>query len=163
MKTIFDALKITYSEYSYYKTLSPNDKIDYLFELYEVGVNTSSDVDLASKLQDFFNSLKQQMDEDFDINDEIEMGSIEFENDSMDSQPEFDDNVELVDVMIDDNHLMIETNSLKALRYTIYKFFEIGYILNRDEETEKMFRTSKNTKYIRIFKIIDQGPSICLN
>jgi hypothetical protein len=58
---------------------------------------------------------------------------------------------------------MIETNSLKALRYTIYKFFEIGYILNRDEETEKMFRTSKNTKYIRIFKIIDQGPSICLN
>lgn len=163
MKTIFDTLKITYSEYCYYKDLKPTEKIDYLFELYEVGIANTSDIDLASKLNDFFNSLKQQTDEDFDINNEIEMGSIEFENDSLDTQQEFDDNVELVDVMIDDNHLMIETNSLKALRYTIYKFFEIGYILNRDLETEKMFRSSKNTKYIRIFKIVDQGPSICLN
>lgn len=161
MKTLFDTLKISYSEYCYYEELKPLEKINYLFELFDVAVTNSSDKDLASKLNDFFNSLQQEMDNDLNQPDE----DLQQFSDDLDSaeRAEYSDDIEMVDVMIDDKHLMIETNSLKALRYTIYKFFEIGYIISRDIETEKMFRPTKVTKYIRIFKIIDQSLSICLN
>jgi hypothetical protein len=149
MKTLFDTIKISYSEYMYFNELKPKDKINYLFELFEVALNNNSDLDLPSRLRDFFNSLQHQLENE-DIPD-------------YDMDSSFPDDVELVDVMIDDNHLMVETNSLKALRYTIYKFIELGYILERDVDTEKMFRLSKITKYIRVFRIIDQVSSLCLN
>ena len=157
MKTLFDTIKISYSEYMYFNELKPKDKINYLFELFEVALNNNSDLDLPSRLQDFFNSLQHQLENedipDYDMDSSFSDASAE----------QFPDDVELVDVMIDDNHLMVETNSLKALRYTIYKFIELGYILERDVDTEKMFRPSKITKYIRVFRIIDQVSSLCLN
>jgi hypothetical protein len=157
MKTLFDTIKISYSEYMYFNELKPKDKINYLFELFEVALNNNSDLDLPSRLQDFFNSLQHQLENE-DIPDyDMDLSYLET------SEEQFPDDVELVDVMIDDNHLMVETNSLKALRYTIYKFIELGYILERDIDTEKMFRPSKITKYIRIFRIIDQVSSLCLN
>ena len=65
--------------------------------------------------------------------------------------------------MIDDQNIMIESNSLKALRFVTYKFIESGYILRRDISIEKMFRKDKVTRYLRVFKIINQAPDLCFN
>ena len=65
--------------------------------------------------------------------------------------------------MIDEQNIMIESNSLKALRFVTYKFVECGYIIRRDHAVEKMFRKDKVTRYLRIFRIIDQSAGICLN
>ena len=70
---------------------------------------------------------------------------------------------DFVEVMIDDDTIMIESNSLRAMRHIIYTFAETGYILRRDRDTEKMFKPDKVTRYLRIFKIIDQTSVICLN
>ena len=70
------------------------------------------------------------------------------------SEPDHED-VDFVDVMIDDENIMIESNSLRAVRHVIYKFMESGYILRRDIVLEKMFRKDKSTRYIRVFKIIN--------
>ena len=70
---------------------------------------------------------------------------------------------EFVDVMIDDRNIMIESNSLRAVRHVTYKFVESGYILQRDLATEKIFRKDKTTRYIRIFRIISYVNSMCLN
>ena len=66
-------------------------------------------------------------------------------------------------VIIDDTNIMIETNSLKALRHVSYRFVESGYILQRDRLTEKMFQKDKITKYIRVFRILNHTSSICSN
>ena len=68
-----------------------------------------------------------------------------------------------VDVMIDDQNILIESNSLKALRIIRNRFIENGFILLRDEDTEKMFKKDKFTKYLRVFKIINQTDPICYN
>ena len=65
--------------------------------------------------------------------------------------------------MIDDEIIMIEANSLRALRLVKNRFIEAGYILQRDVEQEKMFRKDKVTKYMRIFYIVDQITGICFN
>jgi hypothetical protein len=79
------------------------------------------------------------------------------------SRDVFPDNVDRVDVMIDDQNIMIESNRLGAIRHMVNKFMESGYILSRDINTEKMFKKDKITRYMRIFKIINQVSTICLN
>ncbi len=74
-----------------------------------------------------------------------------------------DKNAARVDVMIDNENLMIESDSLKALRLVTYKFVESGYILQRDLLVEKMFRKDKVTKYLRVFRIVDQSTGLCFN
>jgi hypothetical protein len=76
---------------------------------------------------------------------------------------ELPEGVDKIEIMIDDENIMVESNNLKAVRHIIYKFFESGYILRRDKDMEKMFRKDKVTKYLRIFKIVDQTSSICIN
>ena len=163
--TIFDNLKLSKTEYVYYKELKDIEKIDYLFELYDVAMNNSISSDMADRLVDFFNSVKQQLDETELPPSESDASADEQEafEAIFGEQPQMDDDTELVDIMIDEENIMIETNSLKALRYTVYKFAELGYILMREPETEKMFKPSKITKYLRVYKIIDQTLSICLN
>lgn len=141
MKTVFDSLFVNYAEYSYFKQLPVNERIDYLFNLYQVGVAHATGIDLSK----FFDTINNS------IEPETQQPSV--------SEPGLDQ----VDVIIDDHHIMVESNSLKALRYIVYKFAESGYILKRDLQLEKMFRRDKITKYLRIFEIVDQTSSICTN
>ena len=48
-------------------------------------------------------------------------------------------------------------------RTIVYKFIESGYILQRDKNMEKAFKRDKITRYMRVFKIIDQISCICTN
>jgi len=146
MKTVIDHISITYSEYSYFKELSNADKLQYMFESYES--KGTSHLNLST----FFESIKSAVI----IEHEIEHNTFNELDNYLDANQK-------VNVTIDDTNIMIETNSLKALRHVSYRFVESGYILQRDRLTEKMFQKDKLTKYIRIFRILNYTSSICSN
>jgi len=142
MKTLIDHMDITYSEYSYFKELSNADKLQYMFESYES--KGTSHLNLST----FFESIKSALIQEHDT-------YVKSNNYLQDNQK--------VDVTIDDTNILIETNSLKALKHVSYRFVESGYILQRDRLTEKMFCKNKNTKYLRVFRILNYASSICSN
>jgi hypothetical protein len=144
MKTVFDVMQVNYAEYSYFKQLKKAERVKFFFELYEAELIRSSGLNLTS----FFESLRDQF---------IQQES-ESVNASLTDLPE-----DAVEVMIDDENIMIESNSLRATRHIIYKFIESGYIIQRDKNMEKTFKRDKVTRYLRIFRIINQTDSICIN
>jgi len=144
MKTVFDVIQVNYAEYSYFKQLKKAERVKFFFELYEAELIRSSGLNLNS----FFESLREQF-----IQQESE--SIQASKTDL---PE-----DAVEVMIDDENIMIESNSLRATRHIIYKFMESGYIIQRDKNMEKTFKRDKVTRYLRIFRIINQTDSICIN
>lgn len=149
MGSIFSNIQKTYAEYEFWKTLSNEDKVNFLFDMYSVQQHAGKTIDLES----FFKSIKDGLE---DAEEEPELAHVE--------SYDFDANaLDRVDVMIDDSNIMIESNNLKALRAVTYKFIESGYILQRDVIMEKLFRKDKLTKYLRIFKIINQSTDLCFN
>jgi hypothetical protein len=152
MKSLLANIVITESEWNYIQGISDLDVLKYLFELYEGETKIASNVDLAM----FFETIRENIVE----YDEQEMSGHEiFDVSDVAS----DKNAARVDVMIDNENLMIESDSLKALRLVTYKFVESGYILQRDLLVEKMFRKDKVTKYLRVFRIVDQSTGLCFN
>jgi hypothetical protein len=146
MKTIFSYIAVNYAEWQYFITLSDADKLQYLFEIYEVEHRKGSGgIDLSK----FFEAVKDTI-----LNNNLQQETV-FE--------EYGDDTERVDVMIDDDNIMIESNSLKAVRLVHLKFAEGGYLLQRDKELEKMFRKDKVTRYLRVYRIVDQISGICIN
>ena len=147
METKFEKINISKEEYMFFKTLSLQERLNYMFGLYESSAVTQIK---AIDLSNFFNVIHEQLHE----------REKEQETTIRSDEPRSFDRV---DVMIDDEIIMIEANSLKALRLVKDRFIEAGYILQRDVEQEKMFRKDKVTKYMRIFYIVDQINGICLN
>ena len=144
MKTVFDTIFVSKFEYNYFAQLDSVDQLNYFFDMYIAASVTKKNLDLS----EFFVSIK----------DAIEDNSIS-QKDDLDVPRD----AERVDVMIDDQNILIESNSLKSVRHIALQFIEAGYILSRDKEMEHMFRKDKVTRYIRIFKIINQVSTLCLN
>jgi len=148
MVSLFSRMQKSYAEYEFWKTLNSSEKVNFLFDIYLAESYAHKQIDLST----FFESVREQFE------------SERAESDVNDESYDFDPNdVDRVDVMIDDSNIMIESNNLKALRAVTYKFVESGYILKRDVLLEKLFRKDKLTRYLRIFKIINQAPDICSN
>ena len=147
MDSLYDKIQVNYSEYEYYKGLSESDKINFLMQLFDQTFIALKGIDLSA----FFKSL---IDSEPGTEDPIE---------TIYESPEYENDPNRVDVLIDENNIMIESNSLRAIKHVAYKFIESGYILKRDLETEKMFKRDKVTKYMRIFLVIDQVNNICTN
>jgi hypothetical protein len=150
MKTRFENIKVSKEEYMYFVSMSRQQRLQYFFELYnQPNVDyTITAVDLSS----FFSSIHTELEKS------TEADKITPPENSIDMS-----NVDRVDVMIDDEIIMIEANSLRALRTVKDRFMEAGYILQRDIEQEKMFRKDKITRYMRVFYIVDQITGICFN
>jgi hypothetical protein len=141
MKTIFDLITVNYAEYSYFQKSNAADQVKFLMELYDGATRRAAPLDLSR----FFDAVNQDL-EDTEITISGDM------NDP-----------DRVDILIDDENILIESNSLKAIRHIALKFVESGYILARDKTMEKSFRKDKITRYMRIFRIIDQVSTICPN
>lgn len=150
MKTIFSYIEINYSEWQYIMTLSDADKLQYLFDVYDAEHTKSS----GFSVEGFFNAVKQTIIDQM-IPQEPETTQYDVDD--------FGEDVDRVDVMIDNENIMLESNSLKALRFVSYKFVESGYILQRDLAIEKMFRKDKVTRYLRVFRIVDHTTGLCFN
>ena len=141
MKTIFDLITVNYAEYSYFQKSNTANQVKFLFELYDGATRRVAPLDLSG----FFQEINMDLDDQ----------EITISGDMNDPNR--------VDVLIDDDNIMIESNSLRAIRHITLKFVESGYILARDKDMEKTFRKDKITKYMRIFRIIDQVSTICPN
>ena len=144
MKNEVGKIQINYSEYKYFRSLSGTDQLDYFFQLFEGEV-----VKPTLDLKDFFN----QLDIDYTENDAP----------IVTTYSDIPNNQTIVDIMIDDEFIMIESNSLKSIRLVTTRFAESGYILVRDLESEKMFKKDKKLRFLRAYYIIDQTTGICLN
>ena len=149
MKRTLEHIKIKDAEFNYFITLSPSDQLIYFFELYEAEKNIQSG---NINLKQFFNNIKQSLDDR--ENDSIEIDL------TKNSIPE---NYNLVDILIDDKRIMIESDSLSAIRKIIRKFIESGYVMSRDHKLEKIFKRDKVTRYMRVFKIIHHGSCFSYN
>jgi len=134
MENRIQKIHVNYSEYCYFDYLPPYEKIEYLFQLYE-GRQVSENIDLTS----FFKQVAS------DIN-EIESSAHE--------TYDIEDDHEKVEVMIDDEFIMIESDSLKSVKLVITKFIEAGYLVQRDKQSEKMFKRDKLTRYLRVYTIV---------
>lgn len=144
MKSVFDTMQVNYAEYSYFKKLSKAEKMQFLFELYEGAViRESKGIDLGR----VFEMIKDSLND-----------SIQYER-----PKQLPAGADYVEVMIDDENIMVESNSIRSVRQIVYRFFESGYLLRRDKEMEKMFKRDKVTRYLRVFNIIDQVSVICTN
>jgi hypothetical protein len=148
MKTIFDEIHVGYPEFEYFNQLPKQDQLQYFFDVYEAQQSIQNDAGLVPNLKSFFESVHSSLDKE---ETEPETSAIE------------PGNIQRVDVTIDDENIMIESNSLRAVRHVTNKFIESGYIIQRDPATEKMFKKDKVTRYIRVFRIIDFITGICLN
>jgi hypothetical protein len=138
-------MQVNYAEYSYFKKLPKAEKMQFLFELYEAAeIRNTNGIDLGR----VFEMIKESL-----------VDSNQYESHTK----ELPQDVDYVEVMIDDDNIMVESNSIKAIRQIVYRFFESGYILRRDKDMEKMFKRDKITRYLRIFRIIDQVSTICTN
>jgi len=149
MKKTLDHIKIKDAEFNYFITLSPSDQLTYFFELYEAERNMQSG---NVNLKQFFNNIKDALDT-------VEEDSIEIDL----TKNDIPENFSLVDILIDDKRIMIESDSLRAVRKVIRKFMESGYIISRDFKLEKTFKEDKVTQYMRVFKIIHHGSCFSYN
>tara|TARA_B100001094_G_C18193962_1_gene809261 strand:- start:594 stop:1037 length:444 start_codon:yes stop_codon:yes gene_type:complete len=147
MKNKVEDINVNYSEFAYFSRLSENDRLNYFFQLFEGEV-----VKPGLDLKEFFNQLDA---DDTNLNDTTD--SYTYDDDDI------SDSESLVDIMIDNEFIMIESNSLKSIRIVITRFMESGYMLSRDIESEKMFKQDKRTRYLRVYQIIDQTTGICLS
>ena len=148
MKTIFDEIHVGHPEFEYFNQLPKQDQLQYFFDVYEAQQSIQNDAGLIPNLKSFFESVHASLDKE----------ETESETSAIDPG-----NIQRVDVTIDDENIMIESNSLRAVRHVTNKFIESGYIIQRDPATEKMFKKDKVTRYIRVFRIIDFITGICLN
>ena len=147
MKNKVGDINVNYSEFAYFSRLSENDRLNYFFQLFEGEV-----VKPGLDLKEFFNQLDSDTTNLTDKTD-----SYTYDSDDI------SDSDNLVEIMIDNEFIMIESNSLKSIRIVITRFMESGYMLSRDRESEKMFKHDKRTRFIRVYQIIDQTTGICLS
>ena len=151
MQTIFDKIFIGKAEYLAIVSMHASERIQNLFDMFDSTSKQTRSMDLAA----FFSEVQQTLEQ--------YQENIVVDSHDVSTPIPADKDSEFVDVMIDDRNIMIESNSLRAVRHVTYKFVESGYILQRDLTTEKMFRKDKTTRYIRIFRIISYSNSMCLN
>ena len=142
---IFNKIEVLNPEYSFFRELPDLDKIHYLLEIYDIELKRNSN--LIDGLSNFFSELDNK-------ESEVEFESLQFGDGKND---------ERVDVMIDSENIVIESNSLKAVRLITYKFVDSGYLLKRDKNIEKLFRKDKVTRYLRVYNIIGQSSCLCYN
>ena len=143
MKTIFDNVIISNTEYAYFAQLDRFDQINYFFDLYDESSQRTNVLDLSS----FFDGVRSALE---NVSDSTAVSKVPRDHDQ-------------VDVIIDDENILIESNSIRAVKHITMRFIESGYILSRDVNMEKMFHKDKVTRYMRIFKIIDQVSTLCFN
>jgi len=151
MNIFFDII-VDKSELEYFRTLEPNYRIEYLLDIYDSQLKLQSDPNI--NLTEFFDVIHEDLDTSGDVDPDDASLIYELTND-----PDY----HRVDVIIDTEHILIESDSLKAVRYTKYRFAENGFIIIRDKKAEKMYKNNKTTRYLRIFKIVDKHSPICLN
>ena len=151
MNNIFDNITVRLPELHYFQQLLRKEKIYYFLELFETSINTKEiqTSGIQEGLQQFFDDLQSESTNELPYYESYDIGS--------------DDHYNRVDILVDNENIVIESNSLKAVRSIKDRFLDCGYLLVRDTDVEKVFRVDKITKYVRVYKIIGRTYHLCLN
>ena len=143
MSNYLNDIEVQLPEFNFFQQLSSSEKFLYLTEIYELETKKNSNIDIAENLQTFFDDITEL--QQYDV---FNTGGKEFDK---------------VDVLVDNENLVLESNSLSAVRQIKNRFMDEGYVLTRDSEIEKMFKKNKLTRYLRVYKIIGRVFHLCYN
>ena len=143
MNNCLNNIQILLPEFNFFQQLSSSEKFLYLTEIYELETRKTSENDIAENLQTFFDDVTEL--QQYDV---FNTGGEEFDK---------------VDVLVDNENLVLESNSLSAVRQIKNRFMDEGYVITRDTEIEKMFKKNKLTRYLRVYKIIGRVFYLCYN
>tara|TARA_Y100000389_G_scaffold128233_1_gene125626 strand:- start:156 stop:599 length:444 start_codon:yes stop_codon:yes gene_type:complete len=145
-QSLFDKIFVGYAEYNFFNTLCGVEKVQYIFEIFDIEIKRNGQETLINGLSEFFDDISEDADHG------VEFDTYDVGNDKT-----------RVDVMIDSENIVVESNSLKAVRFMARKFMDNGYLISRDKQVEKIFRKNKVTRYLRVYKIIGQHDELCYN
>lgn len=143
MSNYLNDITVLLPEFNFFQQLSSSEKFLYLTEIYELETRKNSDNNIAENLQTFFDDVTEL--QQYDV---FNTGGEEFDK---------------VDVLVDNENLVLESNSLSAVRQIKNRFMDEGYVITRDTEIEKMFKKNKLTRYLRVYKIIGRVFHLCYN
>ena len=143
MSNYLNDIEVQLPEFNFFQQLSSSEKFLYLTEIYELETKKNSDTNIVENLQTFFDDITEL--QQYDV---FNTGGEEFDK---------------VDVLVDNENLVLESNSLSAVRQIKNRFIDEGYVLTRDSEIEKMFKKNKLTRYLRVYKIIGRVFHLCYN
>ena len=143
MSNYLNDIEVQLPEFNFFQQLSSSEKFLYLTEIYELETRKNSDNNIAENLQTFFDDVTEL--QQYDV---FNTGGEEFDK---------------VDVLVDNENLVLESNSLSAVRQIKNRFMDEGYVITRDTEIEKMFKKNKLTRYLRVYKIIGRVFHLCYN
>ena len=96
MENKIEKIYVNYSEYCYFEYISKREGLNYFFDLYEAQYRSPN-----INLKQFFSDVKTQLDT-------THIEEIKIHEEKI-------DDYNRVDVMIDDEFLMIESNKLKSI------------------------------------------------
>ena len=143
MSNYLDNIEVQLPEYNFFQQLDINEKFLYLTEIYELESRKNSDINIAENLETFFEDLTEL--QQYDV----------FNSSGSD--------INKVDVLLDNENIVLESNSLSAVRHIKNRFIDDGYIVVREPDIEKMFRKKKITRYLRVYRIIGRVFHLCYN
>jgi len=143
MSNYLKDIEVQLPEFNFFQQLSSSEKFLYLTEIYELETKKNSDTNIVENLQTFFEDVTEL--QQYDV---FNTGGEEFDK---------------VDVLVDNENLVLESNSLSAVRQIKNRFIDEGYVITRDAEIEKMFKKNKLTRYLRVYKIIGRVFHLCYN
>jgi len=143
MSNYLKDIEVQLPEFNFFQQLSSSEKFLYLTEIYELETKKNSDTNIVENLQTFFKDVTEL--QQYDV---FNTGGEEFDK---------------VDVLVDNENLVLESNSLSAVRQIKNRFIDEGYVITRDAEIEKMFKKNKLTRYLRVYKIIGRVFHLCYN
>ena len=143
MSNYLNDIEVQLPEFNFFQQLSSSEKFLYLTEIYELETKKNSDNNIVENLQTFFEDVTEL--QQYDV---FNTGGEEFDK---------------VDVLVDNENLVLESNSLSAVRQIKNRFMDEGYVLTRDSKIEKMFKKNKLTRYLRVYKIIGRVFHLCYN
>ena len=143
MNSQLDNIEVLLPEFNFFQQLDSHDKFLYLTEIYELETKREINPDIVENLQTFFDDLTEL--QQYDV----------FNNTNS--------NFNKVDVIVDNENIVLESNSLSAVRHIKNRFIDDGYILIREQSIEKIFKKNKVTRYLRVYKIIGRVFHLCYN
>ena len=148
-------LHITSADYDFFKTLADKEKIEFLYDIQDIGLNLSvvkrlKQIDLNQSVLNHILQHKADVKQSFN---DIFQDTLMEEHINSDSK---------IVVTIMNNFLHLNSSSLKLIKLFVYKLLNDGHLVIRHKYAKKL-PTVDLLRYYRCYEIIGSGDPICPN
>ena len=135
-------IHIDADDYHFFSTLADKEKIEFLHDVQDIGLNLSvikrieqDEVEVKQSLNDIFQDT--MMDEQISLNGKLVITTM-------------------------NNFLHLNSNSLKLIRAFVHKLFDDGHIITRHKNAKKLPGIDY-LRFYRCYEIIGSGDPFCPN